>query len=137
MPEHVPGWWPYQGEFPQWRAHKDEDGLLYVRLPGADPLVIVRTGDAARLRAEVIRKTSEPAQQQQPGELCLPPDAAEGPGHPSRRCRARPAERQGRQSRRQGVYWPSPRLRVERPHPRRSGRISRCRPARRFNGSRR
>ena len=47
IPQRVPRWWPYRDEFPEWRVHKGENNLLYARLPGTDPLIIVH---AARCR---------------------------------------------------------------------------------------
>jgi hypothetical protein len=58
LPERVPNWWPYQGEFPEWRVWKGETKLYYARLPGTEPLVIVNGEDAEKLRDEIIRVTA-------------------------------------------------------------------------------
>jgi hypothetical protein len=58
MPERVPGWWPYQAEFPDWRVWKGEDQRYYARLPGTKPLVIVHGNDAADLRDQILKEIS-------------------------------------------------------------------------------
>jgi hypothetical protein len=64
IPHRVPKWWPYQGEFPDWRVHKGENQLYYARLPGTDPLVIVHAENAAELRDEIVRAAGELEQEQ-------------------------------------------------------------------------
>ena len=58
MPDEaeVPGWWqPYADEFPDWRAWRAVNGLLYARKAGAAPGLMVRGEDAMDLRDEIIR----------------------------------------------------------------------------------
>jgi hypothetical protein len=69
LPERVPKWWPYQAEFPDWRVWRGEDQRYYARLPGTDPLVIVRGQDPASLRDEIIREQSRPGTSAEPGQL--------------------------------------------------------------------
>jgi hypothetical protein len=58
IPHRIPGWWPYQHEFPDWRVWRGTNQLNYARLPGTVPLVIVHGEDAADLRDEIIRAIS-------------------------------------------------------------------------------
>ena len=59
----VPVWWKcYQDEFPEWRAHKGTDQLYYARLPGTDPLAVVRGESPDDLRDQIktyVERTEE------------------------------------------------------------------------------
>ena len=58
LPYRAPRWWPYKDEFPEWRFWRGQNGLLYARLPGTDPLVIVHAQDPAGLRAQMVQLLS-------------------------------------------------------------------------------
>jgi hypothetical protein len=64
-----PRWWPHYDEFPDWRLWRGENHLLYARLPGTKPLVIVHGTDVAELRDRIAGET---ARRERPGPVGAP-----------------------------------------------------------------
>lgn len=58
-----PKWWPHHDEFPDWRLWRGENRLLYARLPGTSPLVIVHGTDVAELREQIVSEIWQPEPQ--------------------------------------------------------------------------
>lgn len=54
-PDHVPDWWPYAAEFPQWHVWRGVCGLVYARRPRTSPPLVVRAENAVELRAQIRR----------------------------------------------------------------------------------
>jgi hypothetical protein len=59
-PEPVPGWWPYQAEFPDWHVWRGVGGILYARRPRSSPPKVVRAATPSKLRDQ-IRAAEFPA----------------------------------------------------------------------------
>jgi hypothetical protein len=52
-PEEPDTFWPYAREFPDWEVWRGVDQMLYAKLAGPAPAVIVRGEDAEDLRDQI------------------------------------------------------------------------------------